>query len=67
MEGFPMAASAPLVAALDVGWLRSALEAYVFFVPLYVIYLVAVLGGLLRVDLPSLWHVLPGGHFLSRR
>ncbi len=39
-----MAASAPLVAALDVGWLKSALEAYVFSVPLYVIYLVAVLG-----------------------
>jgi hypothetical protein len=41
---FPMAASAPLVAALDVGWLKSALETYVFSVPLYVIYLVAVLG-----------------------
>jgi hypothetical protein len=42
--GFPMAASAPFVAASDVGWLRPALEAYVFSVPIYVIYLVAVLG-----------------------
>jgi hypothetical protein len=41
---FPMAVSAPLVAAFDVGWLKSALEAYAFSVLLYVIYIVAVLG-----------------------
>jgi hypothetical protein len=41
---FPMAASAPFIAASNVGWLRPALEAYVFSVPIYVIYLVAVLG-----------------------